>query len=151
MTKARLRCLNQQTVARLRRIRADVWASGARFERPDRSSAKIFAARPKLCQNKRNIWGWPVSFYPKALLIPASLLAVCVFTFSPASSTAQVAHGEQVQITPPLLRMIDPPSADATVDDLQKQADQLRARNCISTRWITIAQRSRRNRSRPHC
>jgi tetratricopeptide (TPR) repeat protein len=68
-----------------------------------------------------------VSFYPKALLIPASLLAVCVFTFSPASSTAQVAHGEQVQITPPLLRMIDPPSADATVDDLQKQADQLRS------------------------
>ncbi len=67
-----------------------------------------------------------MSFYPRVLLIPASLLAVAVFTFSPASSSAQVAYGEQVQIKPPLLRMIDPPSADATVDDLQKQADQLR-------------------------
>jgi tetratricopeptide (TPR) repeat protein len=38
-----------------------------------------------------------------------------------------MAHSEQVQIKPPLIRMIDPPSADATAADLQMKADQLRS------------------------
>ena len=39
---------------------------------------------------------------------------------------AQVSHSEQVSISPPLIRAIDPPAADATAADLEKQADQLR-------------------------
>ncbi len=33
---------------------------------------------------------------------------------------------EQVQIAPPLVRAIDPPSANATAADLERQADLLR-------------------------
>jgi len=42
-------------------------------------------------------------------------------------SWAQASHSEQVQIKPPLLRMVDPPAADATAADLEARADQLRA------------------------
>lgn len=41
-------------------------------------------------------------------------------------SWAQASHSEQVQIKPPLLRMIDPPAPDATGADLEARADQLR-------------------------
>ncbi len=66
-----------------------------------------------------------MSFYPKASLVSASLLAVCVCAFS-AASRAQVSHSEQVQIKPPLIRTIDPPAPEATVADLEARADQLR-------------------------
>ncbi len=39
---------------------------------------------------------------------------------------AQVAHPEQVQIAPPLVRAVDPPQADATPEALEKQGDSLR-------------------------
>ena len=66
-----------------------------------------------------------MAFYPKVLLGPVSLLTACVFSFSLASS-AQVSHSEQVQITPPLIRSIDPPAPDATAADLEARADELR-------------------------
>ena len=60
---------------------------------------------------------------PRAFLSYLSLaIVVCVFS---ASSLAQV--GEQLQIGPPLLRTIDPPAPEASVADLERQADQLRA------------------------
>jgi tetratricopeptide (TPR) repeat protein len=65
--------------------------------------------------------------------IPASLFNVCVLALCAASSVAlpvtgwaQVAHSEQVQIGPPLLRTVDPPAKDATVADLDARGDQLR-------------------------
>lgn len=59
----------------------------------------------------------------KVLLVSASLLTTCI-----ALSIASDAQGrpETVQIKPPLLRLIDPPPADATVADLDKRGDQLR-------------------------
>jgi tetratricopeptide (TPR) repeat protein len=66
-----------------------------------------------------------MSSYPKVLLVPISLLAVCLLTFS-AAAWAQSSHSEQVQIKPPLIRSIDPPAPDATVADLEKRADELR-------------------------
>ena len=67
-----------------------------------------------------------MALYPKVAFASASLLAASLSVFSIAS-TAQVSHSETVQIKPPLVRMIDPPSADATVADLDKRGDQLRA------------------------
>jgi len=71
--------------------------------------------------------------YPKILVVPASLLlipvsllVICFCGVSP-NVWAQSAHSEQVQIKPPLIRMIDPPSADATAADLERKADELRA------------------------
>ena len=91
---------------------------------------KSFAGGLKMCQNRRIRWGWPVS-YPKIsavpaclLLIPASLV-ICVCAVC-GGAWAQSAHSEQVQIKPPLIRMIDPPSADATAADLEQKADELR-------------------------
>jgi tetratricopeptide (TPR) repeat protein len=37
-----------------------------------------------------------------------------------------MSHSEQVQIMPPMARMIDPPAPDATAADLEARADQLR-------------------------
>lgn len=65
-----------------------------------------------------------MSFCPRVLLVPVSLLAMCA-CFS-AISSAQVVHSEQVLIKPPLLRTIDPPAPDATIADLEARADQLR-------------------------
>jgi len=42
-------------------------------------------------------------------------------------SWGQVAHSEQVQVKPPLLRIVDPPAPDATAADLEARADQLRS------------------------
>jgi tetratricopeptide (TPR) repeat protein len=50
-----------------------------------------------------------------------------LFVFVAAGSlllSAQVS--EQVQVTPPLLRAIDPPAPDATAADLEQQADNMR-------------------------
>ncbi len=55
----------------------------------------------------------------KACLI---LLLICS-----TAALAQVSHSEQVQISPPLLRAVDPPAPDATAADLERQADELRS------------------------
>jgi len=63
-----------------------------------------------------------VSLYPKFLLVPATFCLCAIATIS----WAQVSHSEQVQIKPPLIRMIEPPAPDATVADLDQRGDQLR-------------------------
>jgi tetratricopeptide (TPR) repeat protein len=55
----------------------------------------------------------------KACLIVLLVCSTAVF--------AQISHSEQVQITPPLLRGVDPPAPDATADALEQQGDLLRA------------------------
>ncbi len=60
------------------------------------------------------------------MLVPVSLLTICVFALS-SVSLGQASHSEQVQVMPPLLRMTDPPAADATAAALESRADQLRA------------------------
>ncbi len=57
--------------------------------------------------------------YRKACLI--------LLLISSTAAFAQVSHSEQVQIAPPLLRAIEPPSPEATAADLERQADQLRS------------------------
>jgi tetratricopeptide (TPR) repeat protein len=59
---------------------------------------------------------------PKVVL-PVVLTVFCVCAFS-AFASAQAS--EQVQVKPPLLRLIDPPAANATVADLEQTADGLR-------------------------
>ena len=63
----------------------------------------------------------------RSLLVTVSLLT---FSFSLLTSVswAQVSHSEQVQIKPPLLRIVDPPAPDATVADLEARADELHAK-----------------------
>ncbi len=62
---------------------------------------------------------------PRVLLVPASLIFLCVCALIPFSA-AQTAHSEQLQIRPPLLRSVDPPAKDATADQLDKRGDELR-------------------------
>lgn len=64
----------------------------------------------------------------RSWLASASLLSVSltVLACSPAGA-AQISRPEQVQVTPPLMRTIDPPAPNATADDLEDQADNLRA------------------------
>ena len=57
------------------------------------------------------------------IVLPVVLTAFCVCAFS-ALASAQAS--EQVQVKPPLLRLIDPPAADAKVADLEQTADGLR-------------------------
>ena len=57
--------------------------------------------------------------YRKACLI--------VLLISSTAALAQISRSEQVQITPPLVRAIDPPAADATPAVLEQQADRLRS------------------------
>jgi tetratricopeptide (TPR) repeat protein len=66
-----------------------------------------------------------MSSCPRVLLVPVSLLTVCVCVLS-SVSWGQASHSEQVQINPPLLRTIDPPAVDATAADLEARADQLK-------------------------
>ena len=59
-----------------------------------------------------------------------SLLSLSVLVFFLAFSIAagaQMSHPEQVQVTPPLMRTIDPPAPEASAADLEAQADHLRA------------------------
>jgi tetratricopeptide (TPR) repeat protein len=57
-----------------------------------------------------------------------SCLSLCLsFLLVTSFASAQVSHGDQVQIVPPVLRAIDPPSPDATPAALEQQADQLRS------------------------
>jgi tetratricopeptide (TPR) repeat protein len=63
--------------------------------------------------------------WPKFFLVPVSLFTACVFAFC-ASASGQASHSEQVQVRPPMMRITDPPSKDASVADLESRADQLR-------------------------
>jgi tetratricopeptide (TPR) repeat protein len=63
--------------------------------------------------------------FPRGVL-SASLLIVCGLVLSAGLSAQVTHHSEQVQIKPPLLRTIDPPSPDATAADLKAKADELR-------------------------
>ena len=63
-----------------------------------------------------------MALYPKALA-SVSFVAFCI-CLSTASS-AQISHADPVQVKPPLLRTIDPPSPDATAADLETRADEL--------------------------
>jgi tetratricopeptide (TPR) repeat protein len=67
-----------------------------------------------------------MSSCPRVLLVPVSLLTICVCALS-SVSWGQASHSEQLQVKPPLLRMVDPPAEDATAADLEARADQLRA------------------------
>src|SRR5438128_247041 len=62
--------------------------------------------------------------YLRTVFVPLSLLTLVLGVSSFLSG--QVAHSEQVQINPPLIRAIDPPAPDASVGDLEARADQLR-------------------------
>jgi tetratricopeptide (TPR) repeat protein len=54
--------------------------------------------------------------------------ACLIFLLISSTATfAQVSHSEQVQISPPLIRGIDPPAPEATAAALELQADRLRA------------------------
>lgn len=61
-----------------------------------------------------------MALYPK---VSVPLLTACAFMLTSAS-WAQV-HADPVQVKPPLLRTIDPPSPDATASDLEARADEL--------------------------
>lgn len=65
---------------------------------------------------------------PRAFQTLLVLLPAFVFSLSfPISSPAQISHTEQVQVTPPLVRTVDPPSPDATPAELETRGDQLRS------------------------
>lgn len=57
--------------------------------------------------------------------VPVSVVVVSLLAFS-SVVRAQVSHPEAVQIKPPLLRLVDPPSKDATAEELEARGDQLR-------------------------
>lgn len=67
-----------------------------------------------------------MSSFQKVLLGSVSLLVANLLVLS-AAAWAQNPHAEQVQIKPPLLRMVDPPAKDATAADLENRADELRS------------------------
>jgi tetratricopeptide (TPR) repeat protein len=66
-----------------------------------------------------------MSFYPRLVLIRLTLLAFCACVLLTVCH-AQASHSEQVLIKPPLLRLVDPPSKDATPEQLETRADELR-------------------------
>jgi len=63
-----------------------------------------------------------MSLCPKSLLVPVTLLAVLGLS---SSLRAQVSRADTVQVKPPLLRMTDPPAADATPAALETRGDEL--------------------------
>ena len=64
-----------------------------------------------------------MTLYPKVQLVPFVIVASCVCLST--ISFAQISRTDPVQVKPPLLRTIDPPSPDATVADLETRADEL--------------------------
>lgn len=93
---------------------------------------ETLANRCKLWQNNGARLGVFMSFprtcFSRNFPAAVSLLSLSVFViiFS-VGAVAQISHPEQVQVTPPLMRTIDPPAPDATAQDLEAQADKLRA------------------------
>jgi tetratricopeptide (TPR) repeat protein len=69
-----------------------------------------------------------MSSCPRFLLVSFSVLTFCIvltsLSFAQASLSGTVS--EQVQIGPPMMRIVDPPAKDATVADLDKRGDELR-------------------------
>jgi tetratricopeptide (TPR) repeat protein len=64
---------------------------------------------------------------PRAFQSLLLFLTALIFGLAfPIVSPAQISHTEQVQITPPLVRTVDPPSPDATATELETHGDQLR-------------------------
>lgn len=61
--------------------------------------------------------------FPKTLVSVSLLACACAL---PGLSAAQVAHTEQLQVKPPLIRSVDPPTADAKPADLEARGDELR-------------------------
>jgi tetratricopeptide (TPR) repeat protein len=62
-----------------------------------------------------------MSYRKACLLVPPMILLIsCI------AALAQVSHSDQVQIIPPLVRAIEPPSPEATAAQLEIQADRLR-------------------------
>ena len=59
------------------------------------------------------------------VLVPVTILACCVCLSS--VSFSQISHPDPVQVKPPLLRSIDPPSPDAAPGDLEMRGDILHA------------------------
>ena len=51
------------------------------------------------------------------------IIVLCTVTFA-----AQMHFADQVQISPPAARNVEPPASDASPDQLEKQGDELRAR-----------------------
>jgi tetratricopeptide (TPR) repeat protein len=64
-----------------------------------------------------------MALYPKTLLVPFAIFTSCLCLS--VVSSAQMSHADPVQVKPPLLRTIDPPSPDATAIDLETRADEL--------------------------
>ncbi len=60
---------------------------------------------------------------PRIILV--TFLSMFVFGLS-SVAWGQASHSEQVLISPPMLRTTDPPPADATADQLEARAEQLR-------------------------
>jgi hypothetical protein len=56
-------------------------------------------------------------------LFPVAVFSSCLFLST--ASFAQISHTDPVQVKPPLLRTIDPPSPDATAGDLELRGDEL--------------------------
>jgi tetratricopeptide (TPR) repeat protein len=67
-----------------------------------------------------------MTFCPKVSLAAVSLFAACLLSVTTVS-WAQASHSDQIQVIPPQLRTIEPPSPQATAADLEKRADELRA------------------------
>jgi len=67
-----------------------------------------------------------MSFCPRVWLVPVSLLTLCVCSLS-SGAWAQAAHSEQVQVKPPLLRMVDAPAPQDSAADLEARGDDLRS------------------------
>lgn len=91
-------------------------------------AVNIFAATPNLWHNTRveplvhgGVFMSCLGAFPKFLLP-----ALCLLAFTPRVS-AQINRADQVQIAPPLLRGIDPPSLAASAHDLEDQGDSLHA------------------------
>jgi tetratricopeptide (TPR) repeat protein len=64
---------------------------------------------------------------PGGLYMSCRKACLVVLLISSTAAFTQVSHSEQVQISPPLVRAIDPPAPDATAATLEQQADRLRS------------------------
>ena len=80
---------------------------------------KTFAAKSKLCQN--DVQNGCLGVYMSCRKACLILLLI-----SSTAAFGQISHSEQVQISPPMMRGVDPPAPDATAAALEQQADQLR-------------------------
>jgi len=60
---------------------------------------------------------------PRVSQFPVFLIALLALS---STVWSQVSHTEQVQVAPPAIRTIDPPSPEASAGDLESRGDQLR-------------------------